>query len=161
MSRKAILLYFFFISLFSIFIYFFVSFRQQKLFSPQALEVTILTPSQWRIKYLSPCDSAIRGDPSIGDNWVKITFHCPQGAKNSTLALTVLEKKTWRNVIIEYSRIIGFSPSEVLDEEEWTCYLEGKTLISNQGQVNWDSLARKKVNLECVKPDLDLDYFSQ
>lgn len=161
MSRKAIITYFLFVSLFSLSIYFLVLYRKRTLFSPQALETIISTTSRWRTKYLSPCDSAINGDPSIGDNWVKITFHCPQGVKNSTLALTVFREKSWENIITEYARIIGFSPSEVLAKEKWSCYLDRKILISDQSQTNWNKLAQKKESIDCIDSGDSLDYLTQ
>ncbi|HBP51434.1 MAG: hypothetical protein US68_C0008G0076 [Candidatus Shapirobacteria bacterium GW2011_GWE1_38_10] len=161
MSRKVIITYLIFLFIFSVFIYFFIRYRQNHLFSSKALESIISTPSQWRTKYLSPCDAIISGDPNIGDNWVKISFHCPQGVKNSTFATTVLREKSWKNTINEYARIIGFPPSEVFDEKKWTCYLGRKILINNQSKVTWDDIATKKGSIDCLNPEYTLNYLIQ
>ena len=162
MPRKTIYIYIIFVLLFSTFIYFFVLYRKKTLFTSQSLDHIIsTTSSQWRIKYPSPCDAIISGDPSIGDNWVKINFHCPQGIKNSTLATTVFQEKSWKNIITEYARIIGFSPSEVFDEKKWTCYLDRKVIISNKTEVNWSNLARKKGSIDCINSSYDLNHINQ
>lgn len=162
MLRRIIYVYLIFVFLFSVFIYFFVSYRKNSLYTAQSLDYIIsTTSSRWRIKYSSPCDTFISGDPSIGDNWVKINFHCPQGIKNSTLATTVFQEKSWKNIITEFSRIIGFSPLEVFDEKQWTCYLDRKVIISNKSEINWNNLARQKGVIDCIDSLYNISHINQ
>lgn len=161
MSKKAIFYYIIFLILFSTSIYFFVQYRKNTLFNSRALEFLINTPSQWTTIYSSPCDSSIIGDPSTSNDWVKITFHCPQGVKNSTLTLLTLQENSWGNIISEFAKVIGFNPSEVINNPNWACYFDRKFLINNQSEVTWQSLAPQRGSIECVDPELGLKYLKQ
>jgi len=161
MPKKAIFYYLIFLTIFTLSIFFFVQYRKNKLFTTAALNYLINTPSQWRTKYSSPCDSSIIGDPSTSNDWVKITFHCPQGIKNSTLTLLTLEEKSWENIISEFAKVIGFSPSEVIDNPNWACYFDRKIFINNQSKITWQSLAPQRGSIECIDPKLGLEYLKQ
>jgi hypothetical protein len=161
MFKKAIFYYLTFLIIFSLSIFFFVKYRKNTLFTPTALDYLINTPSQWTTKYSSPCDSSMIGDPGSGNNWVKINFHCPQGVKNSTLTLFTLKEKSWQNIISEFAKVIGFSPSEVINNPNWECYFDRKLIINNQSKITWKSIAPQRGSIDCVNPALGLKYLRQ
>lgn len=158
MSKKIILVYFIFLIIFSLSIYFFVFYHKKNNFSPQNLQSIIFTPSSWRTKYLSPCDAIIVGEPD-SSNWVKITFHCPNGVKNSTFVITALKQRSWKNIINEYARIIGFSSSEVFDNKQWTCYSDRKTPLDTL--TDWDKNVQTNESIDCLSQKYNFQYLKQ
>lgn len=149
MSARAIIIYLILLSIFCFSLYRLIISRRNKLFTSTGLEAMISTPSRWRTHYASPCDSAISGDPSVGDNWVKIIFHCPASRQVSTFALDVLADHSWGQIISEFARVVGFSETIVFDPKQWRCFIntEIPTL------AGWHLLAQPKQSLDCYETD--------
>jgi hypothetical protein len=142
---KIIALYLLILAVICSVIYFFTSSRRQRLFSVSRLEELISTPSRWRPRYASPCEAVIAGDPSAGDNWVKLNFHCSDADRVSTFVLPAVSPLTWGTLITEYARVIGFPSSAVISSVNWKCYINTKTPTL----MGWDLVPRPRQSLDC------------
>lgn len=159
MPKKIVVIYTLSVIIFSVVVFFVVSYRKNKLFNQENLSQIVFSTSNFRTKYKSPCDAIINGDPDVADSWVKINFHCPSGLKNSTLATIVFkEKPTWRQIMTEFSRVLGFESSNVINNPNWRCFVNQHTELTDKNINNWDKEALKKESIDCIDSSRDLNY---
>lgn len=162
MLKKIIAFYIFFVVIFSLIVFFTINYRKSKLFNQENISQIINTTSSFRVNYKSPCDAIISGDPDVANSWVKINFHCPTGVKNSTLATIIFDKKqSWRQLITEFSRILGFGSNEIINNPNWRCFVNHQIELNDQTINNWDKEAFKKESIDCINSKYDLNYLKK
>ena len=159
MPIKLVIIYTLSVVVFSFVIFTGISYRKNKFFNQKDLNNLIYSTSDFRVKYKSPCDNIIRGDPDVADSWVKINFHCPDGVQNSTLTTIIFDKQTtWLQIMNEFSRILGFSADGVIDNPDWQCFVNKKIKLENKIINNWDREALNRESIDCIDSQLGLSY---
>lgn len=127
-------------------IYLGVKWRMSLLQNPVVLEEMITTPNRNQQNVSSPCEGAISGDPSIGQNWVKLVFNCPEARQVSTLALPGIKHPSWKNIMTEYAKILGFEPVDLFENPRWKCQIPATDPVP----IEWEELALARQSLECT-----------
>lgn len=129
-QRNKILINFgIFYFVFSLIMFFGLRVNLKNKFSKESLNEIISGKSAFRDTTTDLCRYQLLGDPKEEGNYVKFEIFCGEDKKaQSTLSLSAIEDKTVDGVIKEYARIMGFN-EELLKEQKFTCYLDGKILV--------------------------------
>lgn len=133
--KKFIIFYLTFFFLIYIFIYFGLKYFSQKNFNEESLQHLISGKSIFRDTTDKLCNYQILGEPDVQKNYIKINFWCKDNSKaRSTFSLIAFNDKTFQGILNEYSRIVGFDPN-ILKENNWYCTLNDIEITPNSSNM--------------------------